>query len=169
MKKKYFLMFILTYVLNKDMIINGQDFYKIYYLENNFEESLSFDSYIILKELLEEEKIRLLLETYIYNSNKRNLYIPNNTKVLETKIINKDLFINFNENILNYGGSNYEINLIRLILHTCFQFENIETVTFLIEGKFKFLPEGSLVFKYTREDLALLDYNQIIHLKEKYD
>ena len=80
--------------------------------------------------------------------------------------IKSNIFKNFNNNIENYGGNHYETNLIRQILHTCFQFENIQSVTFLIDGNFKVLPEGNLVFKYTREDLEIMDYNQNIVLKE---
>ncbi len=169
MKKRCIMFFVLTYILNSSIVVNGQDFCKIYYLEDTFEENLLFDDYIILGDFMKEEKIKLILQTYIYNSNNRVSYIPKDTKILGVKFINNDLFINFNKNIENYGGgSHYEINLIRLILHTCFQFEDIQSVTFLIEGKFKVLPEGNLVFKYNREDLEIMDYNQNIHLKESY-
>ncbi|MBS5794765.1 MAG: GerMN domain-containing protein [Clostridiales bacterium] len=168
MKKSCTIFLILSYILNNNVIVNAQDFYKIYYLENTFEESLTFDEYIILGDYMDEYKIKLLLETYLYNSENSINYIPEGTRVLNTKIINNNLFINFNKNIENYGGGNhYETNLIRQILHTCFQFKEIQSVTFLIENKFKVLPEGNLVFKYSREDLEIMDYNQNIHLKER--
>ncbi len=166
MKKSCAILIILSYIFNNSLLVKGQELCKIYYLENNFEENLIFDEYIILGEFMDEYKIKLVLETFLYNSQKNFNYIPNGTKVLNVKLINKDLFINFNNNIENYGGNHYETNLIRQILHTCFQFENIQSVTFLIDGNFKVLPEGNLVFKYTREDLEIMDYNQNIVLKE---
>ncbi|WP_250278700.1 GerMN domain-containing protein [[Clostridium] colinum] len=165
MKKSCYIFFLISYILNSSIVVNGQELYKIYYLENTFEEKLTFEEYIILGGFMDEYKIKLILETYFYNSQDNMNYIPKGAKVLNVKIINKDLFINFNNNFQNYGGNHYEINLIRQILHTCFQFEDIQTVTFLIEGKFKVLPEGNLVFKYTREDLEIMDYNQNLSLK----
>ncbi|WP_317367603.1 GerMN domain-containing protein [uncultured Tyzzerella sp.] len=168
MKKKCAILLVLSYILNASIIVNAQDFYKIYYLENDIDERLTFDEYVILGDYMDEYKIKLLLETYLYNSKNSINYIPEGTKVLNTKIINNNLFINFNKNIENYGGGNYyETNLIRQILHTCFQFEDIKSVTFLIENKFKVLPEGNLVFKYNREDLEIMDYNQNVYLKER--
>mgnify|MGYP006070372115 CR=1 FL=1 len=166
MKKSCAIVIILSYIFNNDLLVKGQELCKIYYLENNFEENLIFDEYVILGDFMDEYKIKLVLETFLYNSKKNINYIPKGTKVLNVKLINKDLFINFNNNIENYGGNHYETNLIRQILHTCFQFENIQSVTFLIDGNFKVLPEGNLVFKYTREDLEIMDYNQNIVLKE---
>lgn len=166
MKKSCAIVIILSYIFNNDLLVKGQELCKIYYLENNFEENLIFDEYVILGDFMDEYKIKLVLETFLYNSKKNINYIPKGTKVLNVKLINKDLFINFNNNIENYGGNHYETNLIRQVLHTCFQFENIQSVTFLIDGNFKVLPEGNLVFKYTREDLEIMDYNQNIVLKE---
>ena len=34
MKKRCVIVFVLSYILNNSIIVNGQDFYKIYYLEN---------------------------------------------------------------------------------------------------------------------------------------
>ena len=167
MKKIYAILFTFMYVFNNTKLVNAQENINIYYLENTFEEQIAFDEYIILGNFEDEYKIKLILDTYFYNSKKNINYIPKGAKVLDIKIINNSLVINFNKNIENYGGNSYETNFIRQILHTCFQFENIENVTFLIEGKIKFLPEGNLVFMYTREDLEMLDYNQNIHLKEK--
>ncbi len=124
MKKKCAILLVLSYILNASIIVNAQDFYKIYYLENDIDERLTFDEYVILGDYMDEYKIKLLLETYLYNSKNSINYIPEGTK-------------NFNKNIENYGGGNYyETNLIRQILHTCFQFEDIKSVTFLIENKF---------------------------------
>ena len=166
MKKSYAILIGLMCMINNINLVNGQELCKIYYLENTFDEKLTFDEYIILGDFMDEYKIKLILETYFYNSKKNINYIPEGTKVLNVKLINKDLFINFNSNIENYGGNHYETNLIRQVLHTCFQLEGIQSVTFLIDGKFKVLPEGNLVFKYTREDLEIMDYNQNVHLKE---
>lgn len=163
--KKFFAILFASLFMFKPNYINAEEIYKIYYLEDN--EKISFDEYIFLKECTEKEKIELLLNTYVYNAKNHVIYIPEDTKILDLNLINKDLYINFNENILNYGGgSYYETNLIRLILHICFQFNNIDTVTFLIENKFMLLPESSLVYKYTRQDLEILDYNQSWYLKE---
>ena len=165
--KRFLVILFTSLFIIKPSYVNAQEVYKIYYLENNIEEQLSFDEYIFLKKFTDEEKITLLLKTYIYNPNKRIIYMPKDAKILNVNLINNDLYINFNENILDYGGgSYYETNLIRLILHICFQFEDVNTVTFLIEDKFRLLPESSLVYKYTRQDLEMLDYNQNWHLKE---
>ncbi len=166
MKKSCAILIGLVFFINNINLVNGQELCKIYYLEDTFDEKLTFDEYLILGDFMEEYKIKLILETYFYNSKKNINYIPDGAKILNVKLINKDLFINFNKNIENYGGNHYETNFIRQILHTCFQFEDIGSVSFLIDGKFKVLPEGNLVFKYTRDDLEILDYNQSLNLKE---
>lgn len=165
MKKCFVFITILLSLYKNITPVNAETLCKIYFLEKTYEENLSYTDCIILGEFMEEKKIKLVLDTLLYNTQNQLNYIPNGTKVLNVKLINKNLFINFNSNIENYGGSSYETNLIRQILHTCFQFEYIQNVTFLIEGKFKLLPEGHLIFKYTREDLEIMDYNENIYKK----
>ncbi len=152
---KRFLIFasMIFIIVSNTTEIFAKDMHKIYFLEKTEEEKLLYKEYFILGEVMEEEKIKLMLNTLLYNTQDKINYIPEGTKVLNVKLINNNLFINFNENIENYGGNHYEINLIKQILYTCFDFENIQNVTFLINGKFKLLPEGRLIFKYTREDL----------------
>lgn len=152
---KRFLIFasMIFIIVSNTTEIFAKDMHKIYFLEKTEEEKLLYKEYFILGEVMEEEKIKLMLNTLLYNTQDKINYIPEGTKVLNVKLINNNLFINFNENIENYGGNHYEINLIKQILYTCFDFENIQNVTFLINGKFKLLPEGRLIFKYTRQDL----------------
>ena len=165
MKKIYAIFISFIYIFNTTKTAKAEDFYNIYYLENTFNENLTFKEYVFLKNLTQEKKIKLLLDTYFCDKNIN--YTPKDTKIINIKLIDKNLVINFNDNIEKYGGNHYEVNLIRQILHTCFQFEDIETITFLIENKLKLLPEGTLVFMYTKNDLEILDYNQNFNLKEK--
>ena len=73
MKKSCAIVIILSYIFNNDLLVKGQELCKIYYLENNFEENLIFDEYVILGDFMDEYKIKLVLETFLYNS-KKNIF-----------------------------------------------------------------------------------------------
>lgn len=166
MKKHILMIYMIILLIRFNIMkINAQETFRIYYLERTLEENLSFSEYVILGDFMNNKKVKLLLETLLYNSEGVINYVPEGSKILGTTLINKDLFVNFNSNVKKYGGINYENNFIRQILHTCFQIEDIKSVTFLIDGKFDILPEGTLVFKYTRKDLDTLEYNQSLHVK----
>lgn len=67
------------------------------------------------------------------------------TKINDFKVEDKVATIDFNSDVLGYGGgSTAETMLINSVLFTATQFSEIESVQFLIEGEqMDFFPEGS--------------------------
>jgi len=86
--------------------------------------------------LIENEKINLL---------------PKGTKVEYVIFISNNLYINFSKEILNYGGTMWEEEMINNILEIAFEDEEVETVTIAIEGEIKNFVEGTIINMYTRD------------------
>lgn len=104
-------------------------------------------------DLNNEERVKFILDNLIDNAPEIVNYIPDGTELLDVKIDNSHLILNFNSNLKNYGGSHYELAMIRQILFNVFEIKEISEVTILIKGKSEYLAEGSLVYKYDREEL----------------
>lgn len=92
-----------------------------------------------------EEEFKLWFLIYQLIESEKN-YIPENTKLLGIKINKKYAELNFSKEILNYGGTSYEVRLINQIVDTSINFPNINYVTILVDGELVFLPEGTQVF-----------------------
>lgn len=158
--KKFKILFFISIFVNYNVcMVEASEVCKIYYLDIYDNDKLVFKEYIFLEKFMLDIKIKEVLDEVI-KDRETIKYIPDGTSILNTYLLSNNLFINFSNEIENYGGTYYENNMIRQFLHTIFQYEGINTVTFMIDGKFKTLPEGSTVFKYTRDYLKLLDENQ---------
>lgn len=122
--------------------------YRLYYLNND--EKLAFKNYIFFDNINEEEILLFLLQNMFEKTDAfKGIFIERG-----------NLYLNFNENILNFTkGSFGEVSMITEVLNTCFQFKNINTVSFLKEGQAFYMPAGNFVFKYTIEDLKILNNN----------
>lgn len=138
------------------MKVDAEDIYSVYYFESdNFgNEYLKSDKYYFNENISVEEKSIILLEN-LFNNNKIDIrYVPHGTKILDVIFFDGELIININNNIKSYGGgSNYEICMIKQILYTIFEIEDIKKITLLIDGNLDFFPEGSLIYQYTRHDI----------------
>lgn len=147
--------FVNCFTITSDANSNCNN-YRVYYLDTTAEENLIFKEYDFNGEFTLDTKISLILEDFLNDDD--IIYIPDGTKIINTYLIMNDLIINFSSDIKNYGGTHYEINLLRQILYNVFQYDDIENVTFIVEDKFEILPEGSVVYRYTRDDLEALDH-----------
>jgi len=133
------------------MKANAEDFYYFKSDENGFD-VLKKEKYEFYNSLKTEDKIYILLKNLFNNSQSMINYMPEGSKIISLSLENGELIINVNENVKNYGGgANFEIKFIEQILFNVFQFEDIENVTLLINGKVDYLPEGSVIYKMVRE------------------
>lgn len=87
------------------------------------------------------KKIFKLLTALI--NDKDIICIPENTKLLDVKVINKIVYLNFNEDILNYQGSLYEVIMLNQIFQNTLQFQEVDMVTILVENKVVDFKEGN--------------------------
>ena len=92
---------------------------------------------------LPKEIVRLFLKKY------ESLYsqFPPKVELLDSKVEEKVLILNFNKEIRNYGGTAREEGIIKQILYSMKQIKGVEKVKILIEGKEAYLPEGTDVSK----------------------
>lgn len=80
-------------------------------------------------------------------------YIPKGLQLLNVYFDSGELILNFSKEAKNYGGTFFELKFITQILANCFQFQEVESVTFLIEDILQELPEGSTIYKCTGIDI----------------
>lgn len=63
-----------------------------------------------------------------------------------------DLFLDFSEEILQYGGNEWEKELVNQLLQTAFSNVGVESVTITIDEQTKEFVEGTVINLYTREN-----------------
>lgn len=73
--------------------------------------------------------------------------IPEGTKILESSLKGNLLVLNFNNKLINYGGTAREDGLLKQILYSMKQIDGAEKVRILVEGKSIELPEGTDISK----------------------
>lgn len=98
-----------------------------------------------------EENIQYILQSLFDNTKEWDSFIPKNVTVTNILYINGSLDIELSEDILDYGGTAWEIAMVDQILATVFSIEEIERFTLLIKGDRKILVEGTIINEYTRE------------------
>lgn len=140
--------FALIFLLLNPINIYAKDIYKLYHFEN-IGEKITFKNYEFLGNFTEEEKLFYLI---------KQIFNVNNENVKGVFIEKGNLYVNFNENIADMPKGSYgEISVIRMALHTIFQFKEIKTVTFLQDGNHFIMPAGSHIYKHTRDNLKEID------------
>lgn len=100
----------------------------------------------------ELEKLQFLLEGLLNYDGNMLKYISNGTEIRWIMIKNGDAAVSFSSDIKNYGGCYYERALIYQVLKTVFEVSSIETFTLYIDDKIDYLSEGSLIYKFSREE-----------------
>ncbi len=132
------MVFMIVFIIGcNGTYIYANDFGTIYYYEN-YEEGIStvnvgFDGYETTEKI--EYIIKYLLEI-------NGGYVPEGTELLWVFYFEGNLFLNFNENLLNYSGSFYEECLLEQIFLSCFSIEEVERVSIFINEESLYFPEG---------------------------
>lgn len=111
-------------------------------LSYNIPVSMEFDK---IKDEMRPYKIVELLAG-AFSQGKFYSLLPPNTRLIDYTAKGNLLTLNFNKEIRNYGGNSREEAIIRQILYTAKQFEGINKVKILIEGKEAVLPEGTELY-----------------------
>jgi spore germination protein GerM len=99
-----------------------------------------------------EKVIRQSLEKLINNEKGRLSLIPEETVIKMVIYFEGELFIDFSRDILNYGGTTWEKGMVDQILSVVFQFDEVNKVSFYIEGELENLVEGTIIKGYTRNE-----------------
>lgn len=102
---------------------------------------MSFEYIGIAKEEICNEIIRLLGKDY--DDKKMFSSLPSGANLIDSKLEENTLMLNFNNEIKNYGGTSREEAIINQILYSMKQIEGVEKVKIIIEGKEGKLPEGT--------------------------
>lgn len=100
-------------------------------IENNIEQAF--------EELLQEDQGEFLL-------------IPERTRINEVLVLDGNLYLDFSEEILNYGGNQWEYELTNKLLTRAFLNDAINSVTITINKQTKNFVEGTIINRYTREN-----------------
>lgn len=146
----------ITFILVFPTRVNADELYSIYYFKDDrlAYDNLLKDNYIFCGNFNTEEKAFILLESLFDNVNVNINYIPEGTKVLNVYFDKGNLIVNLSKEIKSYGGgSTYEVGLIKQILYTLFELNEVFNITIFIDGQLDYFPEGSLVYEYDRVQL----------------
>lgn len=72
--------------------------------------------------------------------------LPKDTKVIDVKQQDSEVIVDFSKDIQEYGGGiNTEQTLVNSIVLTVLQFDGVDSVSLLVEGKADVLPEGTVL------------------------
>lgn len=99
---------------------------------------MSFEYIGLSREEICSEIVRLLGRNY--DDKKMFSCLPPGVSLIDSKLEENTLILNFNGEIRNYGGSSREEAILNQILYSMKQFEGVEKVKIIIEGK-----EGSFL------------------------
>lgn len=102
---------------------------------------MSFEYIGLSREEICSEIVRLLGRNY--DDKKMFSCLPPSVSLIDSKLEENTLILNFNGEIRNYGGSSREEAILNQILYSMKQFEGVEKVKIIIEGKEGKLPEGT--------------------------
>jgi len=102
---------------------------------------MSFEYIGLSREEICSEIVRLLGRNY--DDKKMFSCLPPGVSLIDSKLEENTLILNFNGEIRNYGGSSREEAILNQILYSMKQFEGVEKVKIIIEGKEGKLPEGT--------------------------
>ena len=99
----------------------------------------------------------LLLCTSIKSNHTDKIFkselISSQTKILSVQWEGEKLIVNVSKEISSYGGGNaMEYALVSEILNYVFSIPEVETFTLLIEGEEEYLPEGTQILNYSRDE-----------------
>ena len=135
-------------LINSDKVnlaekVKKVDVYRYKYLDGENEYILPFSiEYIgVEEEKLPTEIVRMLATKP--EEQKITTQIPDGTGLIDSRVDNSTLVLNFNKKIKSYGGSAREAGILNQILYTMKQIKGIDRVKILIEGKEDSLPEGT--------------------------
>lgn len=133
--------------LNIDNKTMKLDVYLFKYIDDKHDYILpvSMEYIGITKDMLPMQIVRSLSKA----PQDSNLYtqMPENVELVNSSIVDRVLTLDFNREIKNYGGNAREEGLIKQILYTMKQINDVEKVKILIEGKKDDLPEGTDISK----------------------
>ena len=79
--------------------------------------------------------------------------ISSQTKILGVQWNGQELIVDVSEEITSYGGGNaMEYAIVSEILNDVFSIPEVEKFTLLIEGEEEYLPEGTQILNYGRDE-----------------
>jgi len=102
-----------------------------------------------------EEKIYELFANLVsinYNENSYNL-VNQDTQIKSVYFNEGQLEVSFSEEILNYGGTMWEADMIDQLLCTFFSIKDVESISFYINRETTLFVEGTEIIDFNREKL----------------
>ncbi len=76
------------------------------------------------------------------NLDAENNFLPNGTKIMWAYYYDDEIYLNFNENILNYSGLYYEEKMLEEIYSYCRKNTEAKRISILINSEKRYLREG---------------------------
>lgn len=118
----------------------------LYFVDSN--NNIKSEGKLIDSATLVQNPYKQLIELLISGPQSENLakVFPENTKILEAKLENSCVILNFSEELINYVDDNQKFNIINTILNTLTQLNEVNSIKILINNNQsdKFNEEYSL-------------------------
>lgn len=123
-----------------------------YYVQEETQDVKLIKSSSKVKRGSTEEMLLETLGKLLDNNNEDITFIPEKAVVNMVIFFSGELYVDFSKELLNYGGTMWEEGMVNQILSVIFQFQEVEKVTFYIDGKRENLVEGTVINGYTRSE-----------------
>ncbi len=100
----------------------------------------------------DEANIKYGLQELFDNHRNLNSAVPEGVIIKRILYINGSLDVEVSKDIMNYGGTAREVEMVNQILATVFAYDKVEKFTLLIQENGKLLVEGTEINGYTRDE-----------------
>jgi spore germination protein GerM len=109
---------------------------------------------VFVSKFTKQEKLMLIFDNFFNRCDNNEIsFVPKGTKLKNVKLYDGHLDVDVSEHIKAYGGGTaWEQALMEGLLLTAFVIDDVTDVTLYIEGQVEYLPEGTMLSKYRKED-----------------
>ncbi len=150
------IIFIMLFLWLSAIDVHGKEYICSWYYDDNYNIQYTMEEIEVDEDLSIEQKVVLIFDKFFNRCNNNISLIPESTKFIDAKLTQNHLDLYVSSEIKSYGGgSAWELALVKAILDTAFNIDEVESVTLYIGGKIDFLPEGIIIDNYRRDDYLI--------------
>jgi len=148
---------ILVFLWLSTIDVHGKEYICSWYYDENNNIQYTMEEIDVNENLNVEQKVVVIFDKFFNRCDNSNInLIPEGTEFIAAKLNQNHLDLYVSSEIKSYGGgSAWELALVKAILDTAFNIDEVDTLTLYIDGKIDFLPEGTIIDNYRKEDYLI--------------
>lgn len=150
------IIFIILFLWLSAIDVHGEEYICSWYYDDNYNIQYTMEEIEVDEDLSIEQKVVLIFDKFFNRCNNNISLIPESTRFIDAKLTQNHLDLYVSSEIKSYGGgSAWELALVKAILDTAFNIDEVESLTLYIGGKIDFLPEGIIIDNYRKDDYLI--------------